>query len=151
MDMVAFTVAAVGTALGLKRCPNLDQARSQAFEHGFDHVVGSNAKNRVTDLRWQVPIPQMPGKTCQLLGISMADLDHRLRSRLYVEPSPVLQPQPVSVGHRNRPGQIEEDLFALIRYQTDTPAVTLIEIEGHRPRGLMTWPAPGGPMNRSAG
>ena len=151
MDMVAFTMGAVGTALGLKRCPHLDEVRSQAFEHGFDHVVGSNAKNRVTDLRWQVPIPQMPGKTCQLLGISMADLDHRLRSRLYVEPSPVLQPQPVSVGHRNRLGQIEEDLFALIRYQTDTPAVTLIEVKSDGSRSFVLWPAPGGPMNRRAG
>ena len=113
-------------------------------------MVGANAKNRVTDLRRQMPVSEMPGKTCQLFGISMADLYDRLRCRLYFEPSPVMQPQPVSIGHGNRLRQIEKDLFALIRYQTDTPAVTLFEQKRDGSRGLMLRPAPGGPMDRRA-
>ena len=90
MHRVAFTVAAIGATLGLKRRPRLDEIRSQALEHGFDHVVGAYAKTRATDLRRQVSVAQMPGKTRELFGISMADLYHRLRGRLHLEPSPVL-------------------------------------------------------------
>jgi len=148
---VAFTMVAVGAALGLKRRPHPDEIRSQAFEHAFDHMVGANAKDCATDLRRQMPVTQMPGETRQLFGISVADLYHRLRGRLYLEPSPIMQPQSVSVGHGNCARQIEEDLFALIGYQTDTPAVTLFEIERDGSRSLMLGPAPGGPMNRCAG
>ncbi len=114
-------------------------------------MVGANVKNRATDLRRQMPVPEMPGKPCQLFGISVADLYHRLRCRLYFEPSPVMQPQPVSIRHGKCLRQIEKELFALIRYQADTPAVTLFKQKGDGSRGLMIRPAPGGLMNRRAG
>jgi hypothetical protein len=149
--MVVLSAATVGATLGLKRRPHLDEISSQAFEHGFDHMVGSNAKDRATDLRRQMSVPQMPGEPRQLLGISMADIYHRLRSRLYFEPSPIMQAQPVSIGHGNGVWQIEEDLFALIGYQTNASAVTLFEMKSDGSGSLMPWPAPGGPMNRCAG
>jgi hypothetical protein len=62
-----------------------------------------------------------------------------------------MQPQPVSISHGNRLRQIEKELFALIRYQTNTSAVTLFEGESDGSRSLVLWPAPGGPMNRRAG
>ena len=80
----------------------------------------------------------------------MFDLYNELRCRLYFEPSPVIQPQPVTIGHGHGFGQIEEDLFALIRYQTDTSAVTLFEIESNGSRGLVLWPGLGGLMYRRA-
>jgi len=147
VDVLVITVAAVGAALGLKRRPDLQEIRSQALQHGFDHMVGSNAKNCATDLCWQMSVPQVPGEACQLFGISMADLYHRLRSCLHFEPSPILQPQPVSIGHGNRLGQIEEHLFTLIRQQADTPAVTIFEIESDGPRGVVRWPIARGSMN----
>jgi hypothetical protein len=110
-------------------------------------VVGANTKGRAIDLRRQMSVPQMPGKTGKLLGISMADLYHWLRCRLDFEPSAVMQPQPVSIGHGNRLRQIEKDLFALIRYQPNTSAVTLFEEKCDGSRSLMLWPAPAGPMN----
>src|SRR5262249_19958913 len=137
--------------LGLKRRPDLQEIRSQALQHGFDHMVGSNAKNCATDLCWQMSVPQVPGETCQLFGISMADLYHWLRSCLHFEPSPILQPQPVTIRHGDRLGQIEEDLFALIRHQTNAPAVALFEMKSDGSRCLMLWPAAGEPMNRCAG
>jgi hypothetical protein len=150
VDVVVFTVAAVGAALGLKRSSELHETRSEAFEHGFDYMVGSDAKHRVTDLRRQMPVPQMPGKTRQLPGVYMPDLYNRLRCRPYFEPSPVFKLQPVTVRHGNRLRQIEEDLFALIRHQTDTSAVTLFEIESDCSCSLMRRPAPAGSMSGRA-
>ena len=146
MDVVVLSVAAVGATFGLKWSSHFHKLCSEALEHGFDHVIGSDVKNRATDLCWQMPVPQMPCETRELPGIFMFDLYNKLRSRLYFEPSPVIQPQPVSIRHGYGFSQIEEDLFALIRHQTDTPAVTLFEIESEGPCGLVLWPAPGGPM-----
>lgn len=147
---MVFTVAAVGATLGLERKPHLCKARSEAFKHGFDHMVGSDAKNRQADLRRQMTVSQMPGKTRQLPGVRVPDLDNRLRCRLYFEPSPVFQLQPVTIRHGNRLRQMEEDLFALIRHQTDAPAVTLLEIESDGSCGLMRRPAPAGSMSGRA-
>jgi hypothetical protein len=147
VDVVVFTVAAVGAAFGLKRSPHFHEICSEAFEHGFDHMVGSDAKNGIADLSRQMPVPQMPGKTRQLPGVSMPDLYNRLCCRTYSEPPPIFQLQSVSIGHGNGLRQIEEDLFALIRHQTDTPAVTLSEVESDGFRGLVLWPAPRGLMN----
>ena len=140
--MLVFTVAAVGAALGLKRRPDLHETRSQAFQHGFDHMVGSNAEKGATDLRRQMPIPQMPGKARQFGGVPVPDLYNRLGCRLYFEPSPVIQPQPVSIGHGDGFRQIEEDLFALIGHQTDASTVTLFEVESNGTRNFMPWPPP---------
>jgi hypothetical protein len=107
VDVVVFSTAAIGTALGLKRRSHFHEIRSEGFEHGFDHMVGSDAKNRVADFRRQMPVPQMPGKTRQLPAVCMPDLYNRLRGRLHSEPSPVFQLQPVSIGHGNGLRQIE--------------------------------------------
>jgi hypothetical protein len=148
--MMLSRVTAVGTALGLKRSAYRHETRSEAFEHGFDHMVRSDTKNRIADLRRQMPVPQMPGKTGQLPGVSMPDLYNRLGCRQYFEPSPVFQLQPVSVGHGDCLGQIEEHLFALIRRQPDTSAVTLFEIESESSSNLLCRPASAGSMNGGA-
>ena len=58
--MVAVTISA---AFGLER--GLDRLKMcpQAAEHIFDHVVRSNPKNVVSNLRRQVPIAQVPCKS----------------------------------------------------------------------------------------
>ena len=118
---------------------------------GFDHMVRANAKHHAIDLRRQMPVSQMPRKTCQLFRVSMADLYHWLVCRLYFKPSPVMQPQPVSIRHGKRLRQIEKELFALIRYQTNAPAVTLFKQKCDGSRGLLLRPASGAPMNRRVG
>ena len=150
VTVMVFTMTAVGAALGLKRHLQPCEARSKALDHGFNHMVGSDAKSRVADFSRQMTVSQMPGKTCQLPGNCMPDLYNQLRCRLYFEPSPVLQLQPVTVRHGNRLRQIEEDLFALICDQTDAPPVTLFEIESDGSCGFMRRPAPAGSMNGRA-
>jgi hypothetical protein len=58
--MVAVTVsAAFGLECGLDRlkmCP-------EATEHVFDHVVGPNPKDAVSNLCWQMPIAEVPRKS----------------------------------------------------------------------------------------
>jgi hypothetical protein len=52
--MVAMT--AVSAAFGLEGGLHLYQIGSEAMEHIFDHVVGPNAKNLVSNFSRQMPI-----------------------------------------------------------------------------------------------
>jgi hypothetical protein len=74
---------------------------SEAVEHLLDHVVGSNAKDMVSNFRRQMPIAEMPCKTHELMGILMSDFDNRFRRGLNLEPPAVLELQSVSIRHGN--------------------------------------------------
>jgi hypothetical protein len=86
--MVAMPVSA---AFGLER--GLDRLKMcpEAAEHVFDHVVGPNPKNVVSNLRRQMPIAQVPSKAHKLYRIFMSDFDDILRSSLNLQPPSIFQ------------------------------------------------------------
>ena len=63
----------VSTPFGLKSGLDLLKIRSETAEHIFNHVVGPNAKNVISNFRRQMPIAQMPGEAHQLYRISVPD------------------------------------------------------------------------------
>ena len=73
---VMVAASAVSTTLGLERGPHHDKIRSEAVKHILDHVVGSNAKNLVSNFSRQMPISQMPSEAHELIGIVVCDLDN---------------------------------------------------------------------------
>ena len=125
-------VVAISAAFRLKRHSYRKEICSEALEHCFDNVVGPDAKNQAIDLSRQVPVPQMPGNTCQLFRIFMRDLYNRLHCRFYFNPSAVLQLQRVPVCHGDGSRKIEEHVFPLICREADAPAMTIFEIECDR-------------------
>src|SRR5262245_27255115 len=62
----------------------------------------------------------------------MSDVDEGLDGRSNDEPRPVIELDAVSIGHRDRGGQIQQHLVALIGDQTHTPTMPMIEIERDR-------------------
>ncbi len=79
----------------------------------------------------------------------MPDLDKRLRSCLNLQPSPILELQAISIGHGNRLRKIEKDIFALIRRQTNAPAMARVKIERERSTAFSFGQCPAAPMNGS--
>ena len=146
---VLMIVAAVRAAFGLKGCLYLHELRSKAVKHIFDHVVGSNPKNMVSNFSWQVPVSQMPRKAQELVRIFVSDFDDRFRSGLNLQPPPVFQLQAISIGHGNRFRKVKKDIFTLVRGQTNTPAVARIKIERQSACRCFFRPMAGGSMNRS--
>jgi hypothetical protein len=146
---VLMIVAAVRAAFGLKGCLYLHELRSKAMKHIFDHVVGSNPKNMVSNFSWQVPVSQMPRKAQELVRIFVSDFDDRLRSGLNLQPPPVFQLQAISIGHGNRFRKVKKDIFTLVRGQTNTPAVARIKIQRQSACRCFFRPMAGGSMNRS--
>ena len=127
--MVAVTVSA---AFGLER--DLDRLKmcSEAAKHVFDHVVRPNPKNVGSDLRRQMPIAQVPGKSHELYRIFMSDLYEVLGSGLNLQPPSIFQLQPISIGHGNRLRKVEKNIIPLICRQAKAAAMARVEIESER-------------------
>jgi hypothetical protein len=146
---VLMIVAAVRAAFGLKGCLCLHELRAKAMEHIFDHVIGPNPKNVVSNFSRQVPVSQMPRKAQELVRIFVSDFDDRLRSSLNLQPPPVFQLQAVSIGHGNRFRKVKKDIFSLVRSQANTSAVARIKIERQSACRFFLRPMAGGSMNGS--
>jgi hypothetical protein len=89
--VVVMLTAAICSAFGLKGRFNLHQLGSEANEHVFDHVVGSNKKNVSSNFGRQVPIAQVPGKPHQLMAVHVPDLYECFGSGSDPEPVAVIE------------------------------------------------------------
>ena len=145
--VVMVAITAVGAAFRLERSLQPEKLGSEAMEHVLDHMIRANAKNPIENFSRQVPVSQMPGKAHELIGITVRDLDNRLRSRLHHEQSPIFELQGVPVSHSNRFRQIQKHILALIRNESDATAMARVEIERESARRMFHGPMPGGSMN----
>src|ERR1700756_4356905 len=116
-------VADISAAFGLERDLHPFKIRSEAKQHIFDHVIRPNAKNLVSNFSRQMPISQMPRKARQLIGIFMPDFDNEFRRGLNLQPSAIFKLQAISIGHGNRLGKVEQDIFALIPNQANAASM----------------------------
>ena len=120
-------MAAVRTAFWLEGRLKLHNRRSEAAKHLFDDVVRPYAKSLTPDLGRHMPVAEMPRESHELTRIRVSDVDDGLRRRSNDEPRPVIELHAVSIGHRDRCGQIEKYLVALIGDQADAPTMPMVE------------------------
>jgi hypothetical protein len=120
------------------------------MQHILDHMIGPNAKYLVSNISRQMPVSQMPGKANQLARIFVPDFDDKLGRSLNLEPPSVVQLQTISIGHSNRFGKVEKNIFALICSQADAAAMARVKIESKRAGRLFLRPMACRAMNRSA-
>jgi hypothetical protein len=146
---VSVAVAAVRAAFGLKWGLHLHELRSKAMEHILDHVVGPNAKNVISNFRWQVPVSQMPRQTHELMRILVTDFNDGLCRGPDLQPPPVFELQAIAVGHRDGFRQVQKDILSFISSQANSAAVTRVKIESESALGLFLRPMASGSMNGS--
>src|SRR6516164_5279979 len=89
---------AIGAALGLKRCFDFFKFSSKSMQHLFDHVVGPDVEGVISNLRWKMPISEMPGKPHEVMRIFMTDLDKRFGGGFDLKPSSVIKIRITSCG-----------------------------------------------------
>ena len=144
---VTMAIAAVSAAFRLERGLHLHQVGAEALEHLLDHMIRANAEDLAANFGRQVPISQMPGKPRELIGFSMLDFDKSFRGGLDLQQSPVFELQRIAAGHRNGVRKIEKDIFALVRNQTNAPAMASVELERNGACGVFRRPTSGWAMN----
>ena len=62
MIVMVVAVPAVCAALGLEGDLDLHEVRSETEEHILNHMVGTNAKNLVSNFCGQMPVAKVPSK-----------------------------------------------------------------------------------------
>jgi hypothetical protein len=97
-----------------------------------------------------MPITQVPRQAHQLDRIFVSDFDNVLHSGLNLQPSSIVQLQPVSFSHGNGFWKIKKNIVPLISGQAKAAAVTRVKVESERSCCVFRWPIPDGSMNRSA-
>jgi hypothetical protein len=142
IEVLVLILPTVSAAFGVKGGHYLHQIRPKTFQHLFDHVIGSNAQDLVSDFCWQMSVAEVPSYARQLMGIPVPDFDNELGSRPYFEPPPIVELQPISIRHCDRFRKVEENFFALIREQTNPSPVAPLEIEREASCSLVCRPSP---------
>jgi hypothetical protein len=127
--LVAMIMVAVSAALRLKTGLHVCKIRSKAVKHILNHMIGPNTKNVVSDFCWQMTVSEMPRDAHEALEIPMPDLHKRFSSRFDLHPPAVIELEAIALVHRNRLGQIEKHIFALVRAQSNAAAMASIKIK----------------------
>src|SRR5262245_66692576 len=106
-------MGAVRAAFGLKSGLTLYQPRSEAVQHVFDDVIGSNPERVAADLGWHMTVAEMPRESYELTRLETHNVDDGLGCRSNDEPGSVVKLHTVPVGHRGHGRHIEKKLVAV--------------------------------------
>ncbi len=130
--LMIMEAAFIGATLGIERRLDLDHARAQSPDHGFDDVVPADAQALCHDLRRQMPVAEMPGDADQMLRIARPDLEQRLGRRHHFNQSSILQHQRIAATQRHRIFQVEQEFEAARCGHRHPPPVAVVEVEHDR-------------------
>ncbi len=128
---VGVTAAGIGAAFGIEWRLDLDHACAQTFDHRFDDVIAPDAQAFCHDLRRQMAVAEMPGKTNQMLRIDPPDLDQRLGRRDHLDQATIFEHQRIAAAQRDGVFQIEQELKSPRAGHRHPPPVPVVEIEHH--------------------
>src|SRR5262245_6057134 len=140
-------MVAVRAAFGLKGCLTLHNRRSEAAKQVFDDVILPNPKGVAANLGRHMTVAKMPGEPHELTRLGVSDVDDGLGRRSNDEPRAIIELHAVSIGHRDRSGQVEQHLISLIGDQADPPTMPMVEIERDRAGCAFLWPFTSASMN----
>jgi hypothetical protein len=133
--LMAMAAAFIGAAFGIEWRLDLDHARAQSPDHGFDDVVPADAQAFRHDLRRQMPVAEMPGDADQMLRIASSDLEQRLSSRHHFDEPLILQDQRIAATQCHGVFQVEQEFEPARRGHRHPPPVAIVEIEHDRVGG----------------
>lgn len=119
----------IGTAFGIERRLDLDDARAETLHHVLDDMIAANAQALCHDLRRQVAIAEMPGEPHQMAGICAAYLDQRLGRCDHLDTAAVFQHQGVAAAQGDGVFQIEQEFQSARPRHHHATTMTIVEVE----------------------
>jgi len=122
-------VGGIGTAFGIERRFDLDQARAQPSQHRLDHMIAADAQSPPRDLGRQVPIAEVPGEAHQMLRIVPPDFQQRLGRRHHLDQPAIFEHQRVATAQGDRLFQIEQEFQPARALHHHPPTVAIVKIE----------------------
>jgi hypothetical protein len=119
----------IGAALGIERRFDLDHACTQSLHHCLDDMIAPDPQAARRDLCRQMTVAEVPGDPDQMLRISTANLDQRLRRRDDLDQPGIVKHQCVAAAQDGGIFQIEQEFESARPRHRHPPAMTIVEIE----------------------
>jgi hypothetical protein len=126
MMMVRLMCPAISTAFRRERLDHHFNICAQQLEHVFDHVISPHKYPACLDLRFQMPVSQVPGQYQHVVHVACADCHEFLGLRSHLEYAAVVQLEPVSVGQLHRLWQIQQEGHTFITGQANAAPMALV-------------------------
>ncbi|OAF12228.1 hypothetical protein AYJ54_06995 [Bradyrhizobium centrolobii] len=132
--VVGMTRIGIGAAFGIERRLDLDHARTEPLHHRFDDMVAADAQALGHDLRRQMAVAEMPGDADEVVRITAADFQQRLRRRDHLDQPAVLQHQGIAAAKCDGVFEVEQEFEPARARHRHAAAVSIVEIEHDRIR-----------------
>jgi hypothetical protein len=116
---------------GLRVEPRLQRCdgRTETSDHGFKHVITTNAQPTSDDLDFSVAIAKMPGQMHETPMRAWVYFAQSLGVSGNSDNCSIVEHKPVSVPKRDRLRQIEQKLRSILGGQHRAPTVAIVGVE----------------------
>lgn len=105
---------------------------SKVGQHFLQHMIRADQDRRLGDLGRNVPVAEVPSQTQEQERVRGGDLDQWFGRGLDRDPLAFRGRQSVTVGHGDRPLQVQQRLASIVESKTDPAAMARVEVQGHR-------------------
>jgi hypothetical protein len=126
MMMVRLVRPTISTAFRRERLDHHFNIRAQQREHVFDYMVSPHQYPVWLDLRFQMPVPEVPGQHQHVMHVACADCHELFGLRSHLEYPPIVQLQPVSMRQLHRLWQIQQEGHTFITGQGNAAPMALV-------------------------
>jgi hypothetical protein len=117
------------TGLRVERRLQRRDRRTETANHGFEHVITTNAQPTSDDLNLGVAIAQMPGQMHETSMRAWVYFTQSLPLPSNSDNCSIIEHKSVSVPERDRLRQIEQKLRSVLIDQHRAPAIAIVGIE----------------------
>ena len=129
--MVMSAVIMIGTTNRLEWLNHLRNFSAETGQHLPDDMIAQDQDTILFDLRWQVPITQMPRQFNEMQPVTRPDLEKLFRSRHNLDPVTILKHQTITAGKQNRFFEIQHDRAAIGKLQRLAAQMALVVCQHH--------------------
>lgn len=126
MVMMRLVGAAVGTAFGREWFDYHFNICAQQLEHVFYNVVTPDQYPGVFDLRFQMPVAQVPGQHQHVVHVPRTHGHELFGLRSHPEDAPIVQHQSVPMRQLDRLWQIEQEGHPFVTGQGNAAPMALV-------------------------
>lgn len=130
--IVAVTMCAavpVGPAFRIERRGDRCQATAKPGNHVLDHVIAADPERFAQQLRWQMPVAEMPGDLDEMGRVARGDFDQILRFGQHFDNPAIFQLQPVAMMQKDGVSFIEQKGQAAFPAHDRASAMPVLPVE----------------------
>jgi len=132
----------IGAAFRIEGRLQRVQSSAELFHHILDDVIAPDPEGCAHELRWQMPVTQMPGDLDEMGRVLGFNLDKVFRLGNHFDDAAILQFKTIGVAQMNRARLVQQKSETVLSVQDGTSAIPVVKIKCY-PVCRLCLPVPG--------